>query len=208
MGDDTPGRTPAAGRRRRRRRTLAEKLDHLFRTVHPRHRGEFSLEEAAAEIGRRGGATISANYLWLLRKGRRDNPTKKHLEALADLFGISPLYFFDDEAAEQIDAELELLGALRDAGVRHLALRAAALTPQTVQALTEMVERARQIEGVPDTPGVAPRPRRGRPWPAPAAGADPPDDSGPDGGEPAERPGAAAPRERPGTQHGGTTPED
>lgn len=150
MSEDTP------------RRTLAEKLDYLFRTAHPPHRGEYSLLEAAEAIRRRGGPTISANYLWLLRKGLRDNPTKKHLEALAHLFGVSPLYFFDDEVAAQADAQLQLLVALRDACVRRLAVRAASLSPETLQAIADMVERARQIEGVPDGGGA--RPRRGRPW--------------------------------------------
>src|SRR5438270_311624 len=105
------------------RRTLAHKLERLFHTMHPKDRGEYSLEEVAEGIRQRGGPTISATYIWQLRKGLKDNPTKKHLEALADFFGVSPLYFFDDEAAARIDAELRLLIALRDGPVRHLALR-------------------------------------------------------------------------------------
>jgi transcriptional regulator with XRE-family HTH domain len=165
MADDTADGGDPAGRRRPGR-TLAEKLDHLFRTVHPPERGEYSLEEAAAEIRRRGGPTVSASYLWLLRTGRRTNPTRTHLQALADFFGVSPLYFFDDEAAHRTDAQLERLEALRDPGVRRLALRAAALSPETVRLLTEMVERAREIEGIPQDAEerTAPRPRRGRPW--------------------------------------------
>ena len=147
-------------------RTLAAKIDHLFHTVHPRNRGEYSLEEVAEGIRQRGGPTISANYLWLLRKGLRDNPTKKHLEALSDWFGVSPAYFFDDKVAAQADAQLELLAALRDAQVRHLALRASALSPETLGAITEMVERARQIEGVPAVDGQ--RQRRARTQPRPA----------------------------------------
>ena len=139
MGEGEPARP----------RALAEKIDRLFRTVHTRNQREYSLGEVAAGIRRRGGPTISANYLWLLRKGLRDNPTKKHLEARSDWFGVSPAYFFDDELTERIDAELDLLAALRDAQVRHLALRAFALSPQTLRAIADMVERARQIERVP-----------------------------------------------------------
>ena len=147
-------------------RTLATKIDHLFRTVHPRNRGEYSLEEVAEGIRQRGGPTISANYLWLLRKGLRDNPTKKHLEALSDWFGVSPAYFFDDKVAAEVDTQLELLAALRDARVRHLALRASALSPETLGAITEMVERARQIEGVPAVDGQRQRRARAQPRPA------------------------------------------
>lgn len=131
-----------------KRQTLAAKLDHLFKAVHPRGRGEFSYEEVAEAVRQRGGPTISATYVWQLRKGIRDNPTKKHLEALADFFGVSPAYFFDDEAAARIDAELELLTALRDASVRQLALRAHGLSPESLATLTEMIERVRQLEGL------------------------------------------------------------
>jgi transcriptional regulator with XRE-family HTH domain len=132
-------------------RTLAGKLDHLFRTVHPGARGEYTFEEVASAIRDRGGPTISATYIWQLRKGIRDNPTKRHLEALAGFFGVPPAYFFDDAAAERIEAELELLSALRDAPIRQIALRAAGLSPKSLGAITEMVERVRELEGLPDT---------------------------------------------------------
>jgi transcriptional regulator with XRE-family HTH domain len=131
-------------------KTLAEKLNLLFRTIHPRGRGEYSSEEVAAAIRARGGPTISGTYLWQLRKGIRDNPTKKHLEALADFFGVSPAYFFDDEAASWVDAELRLLTALRDASIRRIALRAAGLSPESLLTIAEMVRRVRELEGLPD----------------------------------------------------------
>jgi transcriptional regulator with XRE-family HTH domain len=133
-----------------RRRTLAEKLDHLFRTVHPGAREEYTFEEVARAVQAGGGPTISATYLWQLRKGLRDNPTKKHLEALADFFGVSPAYFFDDAATARIDAELALLSALREASVRQIALRATGLSPESLGAIAEMIERVRQLEGLPD----------------------------------------------------------
>jgi transcriptional regulator with XRE-family HTH domain len=130
-------------------RTLAQKLDHLFRAVHPA-RAEYSYEEVAKAIQQRGGPTISATYLWQLRKGLRDNPTKKHLEAMADFFGVSPAYFFDDEVAARIEAELALLAALRDASVRQIALRATGLSSESLEAIAEMIDRVRQLEGLPD----------------------------------------------------------
>ena len=146
-----------------RARTMAEKIDRLFRTIHPRDREEYSFEEVASAIRDRGGPTVSATYLWQLRKGLRDNPTKKHLEALADFFGVSPAYFFDDEAAARIEAELDVLAALRDASVRQIALRAFGLSPQSLDTIAEMVERVRQLEGLPDTQTEGARRRRKRP---------------------------------------------
>lgn len=129
-------------------RTLAEKLDHLFHTVRPAGQGEYSFEDVSATVRGRGGPTISASYIWQLRKGARDNPTKKHLEALADFFGVPPSYFLDDAAAGRVDAQLELLTALRDTAVRQMALRASGLTEESISAVAETIERLRQLEGL------------------------------------------------------------
>lgn len=131
-------------------RTLAERLDRLFRTFRRPGGGEYSNEEVAEALRERGGPTISATYLWQLRKGVRDNPTKKHLEAVAEFFGVPPAYFFDDEAGKRVDAELEMLTALRDSSVRQLALRASGLSAESLSALAEMIDRVRELEGLPD----------------------------------------------------------
>ena len=132
----------------RRDRSLAEKLDHLFATVHPGGRGGYSFEEAAAGISSHGVATISASYLWQLRRGLRDNPTKRHIEALAAFFGVPPAYFFDEEVASRVDAELGLAAALRDPGVRSVALRLSGLSGRSLGAITAIVDQARMLEGM------------------------------------------------------------
>ncbi|SHG89347.1 helix-turn-helix domain-containing protein [Streptoalloteichus hindustanus] len=129
-------------------RTLAEKLNHLFESVHPAGRGPYSNEEVAAAIRDQGGATISATYIWLLRKGQRDNPTMKHLEALAAFFGVPPAYFFDDATAADVAAEIGLLNALRDTGVQKVALRAAGLSSRSLDSIVEMIKRVRELEGL------------------------------------------------------------
>ena len=137
------------------RRTLAEKIDHLFHTVRPAGGGEYSHEDVASGIRAQGGPTISATYLWQLRKGLRDNPTKKHLEALSMFFGVPPAYFFDEDDADRIDAELEMLAAMRDTSVRQIALRASGLSAESLDAIAEMIELVRQLEGLdrPARPG-------------------------------------------------------
>ena len=144
-------------------RTLADKLNRLFETIHPRDRGEYSAEEVAEAIRARGGPTISATYIWYLRKGLRDNPTRKHLAALAEFFGVSPAYFFDDELAARIDGELHLLAALRDSSIRHLALRAAGLSPESLHTIATMIERVRHLEGLPESDGREDGSAPGRP---------------------------------------------
>ncbi|MCK8679567.1 MULTISPECIES: helix-turn-helix domain-containing protein [Streptomyces] len=133
---------------------LAAKVNRLFSTVRRLPDGnEYTFEEVAGAIKAQGGPTISATYLWQLRKGLRDNPTKRHLEALAGFFGVPPAYFFDDAEAERIDAELALLAALRDAPVRQIALRARGLSPKSLDAIRDMVDHVRALEGLPDPAG-------------------------------------------------------
>jgi transcriptional regulator with XRE-family HTH domain len=133
--------------------TLADKLNHLFATVHPAQ-GEYTHEQVATAIEQAGGPTISATYVWQLRKGLRDNPTKHHMEALAKFFGVPPAYFFDEEVAARIDEQLDLLAAFRDPQVRELALRASGLSPETLKTMIDMVDRARELEGLPKRPAA------------------------------------------------------
>ncbi|MFW6034028.1 MAG: helix-turn-helix domain-containing protein [bacterium] len=136
-------------------KTLADKLDYLFRTVHPRGRGEYSYREVAQAINDAGTTTISASYLWQLRRGEKDNPTIKHIEALARFFGVPPSYFLDDDATEEITAQLELLVAMRDSDVREIALRVSDLSEAALKMIKGVVESTRQLEGLSngdDTP--------------------------------------------------------
>ena len=130
--------------------SLARKLNRLFETIHPSGRGEYSPEEVAKAIADSGQGSISPAYIYLLRKGQRDNPTKRHLELLAGFFGVTPAYFFDEEAAERIEQQLDLLAAFRDGNVRRLAARASGLSPRSLTSILQMVDAARELEGLTD----------------------------------------------------------
>ncbi len=143
------------GDTRRPTPSLATKLDRLFRAVRPAGRSEYSYQEVADAIRGEGGPTISATYLWQLRKGIRDNPTRNHLAALARFFGVSPAYFFDDDAAEVVDAQLSLLAAMRDASVRSVALRAAGLSVESLAAVQVVIDHARRLEGLEADSGAS-----------------------------------------------------
>ncbi|HEV7974052.1 helix-turn-helix domain-containing protein [Amycolatopsis sp.] len=108
MPDDAPATV---------RKTLAEKLDYLFQTVRRPGQREYSYEDVATAIARDQKEAISASYIWYLRTGQRDNPTIKHLNALAKFFGVPTAYFVDEPTGERVEAELALLTALQDAGV-------------------------------------------------------------------------------------------
>ncbi len=128
---------------------LPAKLNRLFETMRPPGAPdrEYTHEEVARGVAEAGGPTISATYVWMLRTGKRDNPTKRHLEALARFFGVSPAYFFDEDQGPHIDEQLAAAAALRDAGVRAVALRASGLSPPaSLEALMLMLERVRELE--------------------------------------------------------------
>jgi transcriptional regulator with XRE-family HTH domain len=120
--------------------TLADRIDALFRVVQRPDGEPYSHEEVARACREATGESFSATYLWQLRTGRRVNPTKRHLEALAQFFDVPVVYFFDDEQGAAVARELELLGALRDAGVRSVALRAVNLSPEGVGTISDMID--------------------------------------------------------------------
>jgi transcriptional regulator with XRE-family HTH domain len=132
-------------------RSLAQKLEHLFRTVHPPGRGPYSNNEVAAAIG-----DVSGTYIWQLRKGHRANPTKRHIEALAEFFKVDPAYFFDDAEADRIDERLALLATLRDAGASNVAARLVGLSPGSLEVVSSMLGQLRELEGLPDEVAGAP----------------------------------------------------
>ena len=135
----------------RGRRTLAQRLDHLFDTVRRPDGQEYTNEHVANAVSATG-VTISQSYIWQLRKQKKDNPTLKHLQALADFFGVPPAYFFDDAVAGQIDDRIEALRAERERGgpeARLMAMRAGELSAdrrRQVMELLDVVYRLEQAE--------------------------------------------------------------
>lgn len=146
------------------RRSLAQKLNFLFQTYHPGQSEPFSSRYVAGAITaaahERGDTKyeITHSYISLLRSGERDNPTMKHLEALAAFFGVPVSYFFaDDEAAGRIEEQWELLRAMADVGVREVAFRAAGLSPESLETIAEVLRQVRKLEGLEqDPPAIRP----------------------------------------------------
>lgn len=128
--------------------TLAERIDHLFRTVHPGRRKPYSIREVADEINAAAGEqVISHSYLWSLRKGVKTNPSMIQIAALAGFFKVSPLYFYDAPEQQTLDPATQL--ALSDGAVREIAMRASGLPEPALRALTEMADAARELAGLP-----------------------------------------------------------
>jgi transcriptional regulator with XRE-family HTH domain len=124
------------------------RLDHLFQTFRAPDGGEFTYRQVATGIEQLVGYKTSPSYLQVLRTGIRVNPSIKHLHGLCAFFGVPIEYFFDEDLARQLDAQLELAASLRDPAVRELATRAVGLSAEAVETLTRIVEHARRLEGL------------------------------------------------------------
>jgi transcriptional regulator with XRE-family HTH domain len=129
------------------RRTFADRLNFLFETVRPQgETREYTNSEVAA------ATDISGSYVGYLRKGIRDNPSVETVQALARFFGVRPSYFVDDERdtehAVAVEAQLRLLQALNDPGIKRLAMRAAEaeLSPAALDAVTAMIDQVQRLE--------------------------------------------------------------
>ena len=129
--------------------TLAERIDHLFRTQ-PSPRGrEYTYREVASGVSGQDGTTFSPAYLWQLRTGAKDNPTMRHLEALARFFQVSPSYFFDDELTEFPETEVRQLVASRNETLHQMAVTLLGLSDESPNAVLNLACRLRQLEGLP-----------------------------------------------------------
>lgn len=150
--DDTTATTAAAdagSAKANQPTSLAEKINRLCETMRPAGSKPPSNEEIAGAIRAHGGEKISGQYLWQLRKGVRDNPTRQHIQALAQYFRVPVAYFFDDDVAGAYDADMELIAALRDPDVQQIAVRAAELTPAGRRAVLALIDSTRQLQGEP-----------------------------------------------------------
>jgi transcriptional regulator with XRE-family HTH domain len=130
---------------------LADRLERLFRTVHPAGRRPYSLREVAAAINDTAGETIiSATYLSQLRSGQRTEPSHSRLVAIARFFGVGVDYFSDAIPAEDASRQAEVAAAMRNAGIRQLALRAHGLSDSSLAAVLAVIDNARRLEKLPD----------------------------------------------------------
>jgi transcriptional regulator with XRE-family HTH domain len=123
-------------------RTLPEKIDYLIRHVHPRDRKPYTHPEIAEATG------LSTGLLSALRSGKNTNPTKDTLERLARFFGVPEAFFFDDQTADQVAAQIGLAAVLRDAGIAHVAARMVGLSQGSLDAVWSMTEQLRKLEGL------------------------------------------------------------
>ncbi len=131
------------------RPTLATRLDELFRTARP-HGRKWTNAEVATELKVVSPELkVGAVYLSQLRTGKRTNPSHELLAALARFFGVSIGYFFDEKVAESVLNELATIEAMRQAGVRAVAMRAVGLPEESLHAVTAILDQYRAMRHLP-----------------------------------------------------------
>ncbi len=128
---------------------LGTRLEHLFATI-PSPGGRWTNVEMTNQLAQRGIQTTAA-YISMLRRGQRANPSLAIVTGIAGAFGVPVAYFYDDNVADRLNSDLELLVAVRQAGLENIALRAAGLSPKGLREVGRIIDAVRRIEGLDES---------------------------------------------------------
>ena len=129
--------------------SLGRRLDHLFATIPAPSGGAWTNVEMAAQLAEKGISTTPA-YISMIRKGHRANPSLAIVTGMAAVFDVPTAYFYDDAVADRLNQDLQLLAAIRQAGMERIALRAAGLSPTGLREIGRIIDAVRRIEGLDD----------------------------------------------------------
>ena len=130
-------------------RQLSTQLEHLIRRGRRDGRRWTNDDIAAYLKESHPGLRVSGAYLSAIRTGKRLRPAPELLSALAEFFGVSVAYFHDPDYAERVNAQLDLLNEFRESGVRSIALRAAGLPVESLEAVSAVLDQLRKQQGLP-----------------------------------------------------------
>lgn len=103
---------------------------------------ELSNAAAAAGIAEKTGVALDPDYLRQLRIGSETRPVAAVLAAIAEFFGVSASYLTDCDRDPRIDAQLNLLQALRDHPVCDIRVCGPELSPQELNRLAALVAQS------------------------------------------------------------------
>lgn len=127
---------------------LADRLNDLFAKV-PRPDGKAPYSnEAVAEALTQQGVSVTGVYLSQMRTGRKANPSARLLHGLAKHFGVPVTYFFDDDEAESVRAQLDALAGVRDARIEGIMTRTQGVSEANLANITAIIESIRKLEGL------------------------------------------------------------
>lgn len=128
---------------------IATRLQYLFEHKRKSDGKRYSYREVLSAIEAQGGPSMSIGYLSQLVTGARTNPMMDAVQALARFFEVPLSYFDAHESTAETNEKLKIVAALQHAGTQDVALRAAGLPPESIQLVLSMIDRVRQVEGLP-----------------------------------------------------------
>jgi transcriptional regulator with XRE-family HTH domain len=128
---------------------LARRLQYLFEHKRKPNGKRYSYRNVLTEIEAAGGPSMSIGYLSQLVTGVRTNPILDAVQALARFFEVSLSYFDAHEDTAETNARLKILAALQHAGAEEVAIQAVGLPPESIALVLGIIDRIRQVEGLP-----------------------------------------------------------
>lgn len=129
--------------------TFAARLSHLFETVKTPDGKPWTLSAVARVLTDRFDLPTTQSYVSQLRSGMRTNPTINYVSALATIFGVPPSYLVNSGADGLSEAEVDLITAMRAAGVVGIAMRAMDVPRASQKMVAQMLDSLREREGLP-----------------------------------------------------------
>jgi transcriptional regulator with XRE-family HTH domain len=133
---------------------IAQRLRYLFENKRRPDGKRYSYRDVLTAIESQGGPLMSIGYLSQLVTGARTNPMMDAVQALARFFGVPLSYFDAHENTAETNAQLKLVAALQHAGAQEVAIRAVGLPPESIELVLSMIDRIRQVEGLPPVNGT------------------------------------------------------
>lgn len=102
--------------------SFANRLRHLFDTVHPSNRGPYTQTEVV-DMLRFSGSKMTTGYMSQLLSGKRTSPGLDIVRDICRVFCVPMDYFSDDEIYEQVNKDIAWLQSVRDSKDQRVAAR-------------------------------------------------------------------------------------
>lgn len=128
---------------------LADKLNLLFETFHPKGTPPPSNQAVAAGIEQKYKLTITGQYLGQIRAGKKTNVSLMTLRAIAGYFRVKESFLIEPGRDEEVESQIELLRVFRDEEVLDIATRTSSLSAQSRRAIASLVDQLAAFEQLP-----------------------------------------------------------
>lgn len=127
--------------------TLSSRLNFLLERAPTIDGNEHSPERISNFLKDRKKIDYSVQEIYAISEGATTSVPDHILEGIAEYFRITKgaLYFHDDAVAKEVEAETNLLHAIKDKNVQRIATRIAGLSDRSVEPLMAMIEAAAEV---------------------------------------------------------------